>query len=115
MLPQYRWFVSLAACFALGLSGAAHAQSAAGSDPSPFAPGDLKRPMFDTRTPVFDGGNAAAKSAATGVAEVDGRAITLGDVRDAIAGLPPAVRDLPFADIYPGVVRKLIMQQALVI
>jgi peptidyl-prolyl cis-trans isomerase C len=91
------------------------AQTAQSPDPSPFAPGDLKRPIFDTQTPSYNVSNAEAKSANTVVAEVDGRAITLGDVGDAIAALPPKVRGLPFADIFPGVLAQLVGQQALVI
>ncbi len=55
------------------------------------------------------------KSASTVVADVDGRAVTLGDVRDAIAVLPPSTKNLPFAQLFPGVLHKLILQQALVI
>jgi peptidyl-prolyl cis-trans isomerase C len=83
--------------------------------PSPFAPGDLKRPIFDTQTPVYDTTDKELKSASTVIAEVDGRAVTLGDLRDAIAELPPAVRNLPFADLFPTVREKLVRQQALVI
>ena len=49
------------------------------------------------------------------VAEVDGRAVTLGDVGDAIAELPTTVRNLPFADLYPSILGQLVRQQALVI
>jgi peptidyl-prolyl cis-trans isomerase C len=83
--------------------------------PSPFAPGDLKRPIFNTQTPVYDTTDKQSKSASTVIAEVDGRAVTLGDLRDAIAELPPTVRNLPFADLFPTVREKLVRQQALVI
>jgi len=83
--------------------------------PSPMAPGDLKKPIFDTRTPVYDTAHAEEKSANTVVAEVEGRAITLADVSDAIQELPANVQALPFADLFPGMVGKLIRQQALVI
>lgn len=83
--------------------------------PSPAAPGDLKRPIFDTLKPVFGPSDAERKSASTVVAEVEGRSITLGDVKDAVAELPPSVAGLPFMDLYPGVLQKLIRQQALVI
>jgi peptidyl-prolyl cis-trans isomerase C len=96
-------------------SAAALAQSAPPPDPSPFSPGDLKRPIFDTKTPTYDTGDAEAKSANIVVAEVDGRTITLGDVRDAIAALAPTIKNLPFDDLFPGVLHKLIVQQALVI
>lgn len=94
---------------------AVRAQPAGRPEPSPLAPGDLKRPIFDTHTPVYDTANQKEKSASIVVAEVDGRAVTLGDVAEAIKRLPASVSSLPFADVFPGVVRKLIVQQALVI
>lgn len=112
-----RWLVVIAVpvIFALLTDGVAWAQLASTPDPSPLAPGDLKRPIFDTRTPVYDSADQQAKSASTVVAEVEGRAVTLGDVQDAIAALPPSVKNLPFAELYPGVLNKLVVQQALVI
>ena len=89
--------------------------SASRSAPSPVAPGDLSKPVFDTTTPVYGTGGASDKSAATVVAEVEGHAITLGDIGDAIRALPPALAQLPFEALYPGVVEQLIKQQALVI
>ena len=115
MATRDRWLIRIAAYAVLAVGGAAQAQPARGPDPSPFAPGDLKRPIFDTMTPVYGGGDAQAKSAGTVVAEVDGRAVTLGDVQDAIAALPASTRHLSFADLFPGVLRKLVIQQALVI
>ncbi len=101
----------------LVVAGSAHAQvqTPQAQDASPFAPGDLKRPVFDTQTPSYNVDGAQAKSASTLVAEVDGRAVTLGDVGDAIAELPSTVRDLPFSDIFPSIRAQLIGQQALVI
>jgi peptidyl-prolyl cis-trans isomerase C len=91
------------------------AQSGLKPDASPLAPGDLKRPIFDTRTPSYGAAGEQAKTAMTVVAEVDGRAVTLGDVADAIAELPPTVKNLPFANLYPTIVEQLVRQQALVI
>ncbi len=91
------------------------APGAPAPSPSPAAPGDLKRPIFDTIKPVFGPSDAEQKSAAIVVAEVEGRAITLGDVKDAIAELPASVASLPFMDLFPGVLQKLIRQQALVL
>jgi peptidyl-prolyl cis-trans isomerase C len=112
-----RWLVVLAVPMicALVTAGACWAQPAPRPDPSPLAPGDLKRPIFDTRTPVYDAKDQASKSASTVVAEVDGRAVTLGEVQDTIATLPPSVKDLPFANLFPAVLHKLVVQQALVI
>jgi peptidyl-prolyl cis-trans isomerase C len=110
---------SLSAFVALGfaavLSGPALAQSGARPDPSPLAPGDLKAPIFDTRTPSYGATGQQSKSAATVVADVDGRAVTLGDVADAVAELPAAVRNLPFADLFPEILGQLVRQQALAI
>jgi peptidyl-prolyl cis-trans isomerase C len=101
------------------MTGPALAQigpAAAKTAPSPFAPGDLKKPIFDTTKPVYDSvGNAQAKSDRTVVAEIDGRTITLGDIADAIAGLPPADQRLAYDDLFPRVRAQLIRQQALVI
>lgn len=101
----------------LGLicSGAALAQTVPQGDPSPLAPGDLKRPIFNTSKLVTDTSHEQEKSATTVVAEVDGRAVTLGDVSDAIAELPPSMKSVPFDDLYPSVLDQLVRQQALVI
>jgi peptidyl-prolyl cis-trans isomerase C len=101
-------------CAALA-AGSAHAQTAPKPDPSPLAPGDLKRPIFDTQTPVYGATHAQEKSTGTVVAEVDGRAVTLGDVGDAIKAMPPSMSAMPFGDLFPGVLAKLVRQQALVI
>lgn len=74
----------------------------------------MKAPVFDTVSPTYpaiapNGGRSAV------VAEVEGRAITLGDVSDAIASLPPAMRRLPFEEIYPGVLEKLIKERAVAV
>ena len=93
---------------------AAHPAAAQTPGASPFAPATLKAPIFDTQTPNYTG---AAPPAGSGVvvAEVDGRAVTLGNVGDAIAELPPTVQALPFNDLYPGIIDQLVRQQALVI
>ena len=125
MSPRNRWrlmarlhlvWALVAAGTVTGLTtGTARAQTPQASDASPFAPGDLKRPVFDTQTPSYNVAGAQAKSANTVVAEVDGRAVTLGDVGDAISELPATVRGLPFSDLFPGILAQLIGQQALVI
>ena len=83
--------------------------------PSPLVPGDLTRPIFDTKTAIYGAGTGMEKGAATIVAEVEGRAITLGDVGDAIHALPPALAQLPFETLYPGIVEQLIKQEAVVV
>jgi peptidyl-prolyl cis-trans isomerase C len=113
-----RWVFAASVASVLTIAGPALAQTGpagAKTDPSPFAPGDMKKPIFDTTTPVYNVGDAQAKTARTVVAEVDGRAITLGDVADAIAGLPPAEQRMAYDDLFPRVRAQLIRQQALVV
>jgi peptidyl-prolyl cis-trans isomerase C len=112
-LNVYRIAAASVFTLAIALAGSARAQP--GPAPSPFAPGDLKRPLFDTQTPVYGSADQEAKAAATVVAEVDGRAVTLGDVGDAVRRLPANVAALPFADLYPGIVSQLVRQEALAI
>ena len=82
--------------------------------PIPAAPGDLSRPIFDTRTRVYD--PSAGKTAPdTVVAEVEGRQITLGDVQDFILALPPQVAQQEFPILYPRVLEQLIYRSALAI
>jgi peptidyl-prolyl cis-trans isomerase C len=117
MSPRNRWLsrtIVLSICSIIA-AAPVRAQLAPAPSPSPLAPGDLKRPIFDTQTPVYNTAQAAEKSASTVVAEVDGRAVTLGDVGDAIKELPASVAAMPFADLYPSIVAKLVRQQALVI
>jgi peptidyl-prolyl cis-trans isomerase C len=85
------------------------------SAPSPAGVTDFTKPQFDTTTPVFDSTDAKPKGPGTVVAEVDGRAITLGDVGIQIKELPPSVSHLPFETLYPLVLDRLIKQQALLI
>lgn len=117
MSPRKRWLLLALIPFVGSVVGGTtvQAQLAPAPDPSPLAPGDLKKPIFDTQTPVYDTTHAAEKSAGTVVAEVDGRTVTLGDVGDAIKELPASVSALPFAELYPSVLAKLVRQQALVI
>jgi peptidyl-prolyl cis-trans isomerase C len=85
------------------------------AEPSPFAPGDLKRPIFDTATPTYNVANAQLKTDNTVVAEVGGRSITLGTVADVIKTLPAAEQDLSYPLLFAQVRAQLIGQQALVI
>ena len=106
-----------AAVVSSGLLGcpAGFAQDASNSGPSPVAPGDLSKPVFDTTKPVYAPDSGLDKAASTMVAEVEGRAITLGDVGDAIRSLPTAMAMLPFETLYPGILDQLITREALVI
>lgn len=102
-------------CLGLIAGQTALAQTETKSAPSPVAPGDLSKPVFDTKTPVYDSIERLGKAASTVVAEVEGRAITMGDVGDAIRALPPAVANLPLNTLYPNVLEQLIRQEALVV
>jgi peptidyl-prolyl cis-trans isomerase C len=103
-------------CAALALAAApAGAQSTLRPSASPAAPGAAGKPAFDTATPKYDRGGESDRSAGTVVAEVDGRAITLGDVGDSIRALPPNVGNLPFEVLYPTVLEQLIRREALVV
>ncbi len=75
----------------------------------------MSKPAFDASGTRHDLANRAGKSGETIVAEVDGRAITLADLGDAIRALPPNLEALPFEQLYPAVLDRLIKQQALVI
>ena len=82
---------------------------------SPVSPGDLSKPAFDTTTRDYGSLPGPDQAAATVVAEVEGTAITLGDIKDAIASLPPAMSKYSFDELYPGVLDKLIKEKALVV
>jgi peptidyl-prolyl cis-trans isomerase C len=100
---------------ALTASVPASAQKAGNPEPSPVAPGDLSKPVFDTRKPVYDPGLAVDKAANAPAGEVEGRPITMGDVGDAIRALPPAMANLPFETIYPSMLEQLIRTEALAV
>jgi peptidyl-prolyl cis-trans isomerase C len=104
-----------AVCLCLTAHVAARGQQTGKSAPSPIAPGDLSKPVFDTKTPVYDAASRLDKASGTVVAEVEGRPITLGNVRDAIAALPAAMSKMPLNEVYPTVLDQLIRQQALVV
>jgi peptidyl-prolyl cis-trans isomerase C len=115
MTPPTRRFPSIACVLlALGLTPSTLLGQPR-TEPSPLAPGDLKMPIFDTRTPIYDSTGPQAKSANPVVAEVDGRPVTLAEVSDAIAELPPSVRSMAFADLFPNVLAQLERQQVLII
>ena len=95
---------------------AAHAQpQPRKSAPTPVAPGDLSKPVFDTTTPVYDSAAIITRGANTVIAEVEGRPITLGDASDVIQQLPPALARLSLEALYPGIMEQLIKQQAIVV
>lgn len=116
--PRRRWAVSTAIILS-GLVAAmpltALAQSGARPAPSPVAPSDTRKPSFDTITPTYGGTTQGQRAAETIVAEVDGHAITLGEVSDRINQMPANIANLPFELIFPNVVEYLVRRQALVL
>lgn len=113
-IQELAWAFIIAAGAAT-VGGPADAQIVSKNAPSLSVPNDLTRPLFDTGTPSYRTTNLQAKSADTVVADVDGRAVTLGDVADAIKALPPSVNALPFNELFPRVLDKLVREQALII
>ncbi len=113
----FRWSLLLGGCLGLVLmaDSSACAQSDTKAPPSPVAPGDLSKPVFDTTTRAYDSVVSLDKAATTVVAEVEGRPITLGNVGDAIKALPNSLAQLPFDSLYPGILDALIKQEALVV
>ncbi|MEI7712151.1 MAG: peptidylprolyl isomerase [Rhodospirillales bacterium] len=83
--------------------------------PSPAARIDTTRPQYDTETPQYDVSSVAKQAPNTVVAEVDGKPITLGQVGDAIRGLPIAIAQRPFDTLFVQARQELIQRQALVI
>jgi peptidyl-prolyl cis-trans isomerase C len=126
-LLAWRLSVYLSICLSLGLAAAqpapaqpapaqpAPAHPAESAGPSASAPGDLTKPAFDTTKPVFDSIPGMDKSSAAVVAEVEGRAITLGEVGDIIRSYPPAMAQYSFDVLYPSVLDQLIHLQATVL
>lgn len=96
----------LAASTTVAQSSAAQVPSAETSAPVP-APPQLMPPGYNPGEMLQDLANPV-------VAEVEGHPITLAEIGDAIRALPPNMRNLPFEDLYPGVLQRLIEQQALV-
>jgi peptidyl-prolyl cis-trans isomerase C len=105
--------VSLTTC--LGIGQGARAQWTPDVTASPAPVSDISKPVFNTTRHVFDPVPGADRSAATMVAEVDGRPVTLGQVGDAIRLLPPIMAASPFENLYPVVLEQLIGEQALAI
>ena len=48
------------------------------------------------------------------VADIDGNPITLAEIGDAIRALPDAMRNMPFEDLYPAMLDRMIQERALV-
>ena len=48
------------------------------------------------------------------VADVDGSSVTLTEIGDAIRALPDAMRNMPFEDLYPAMLDRMIQERALV-
>lgn len=105
---------ALAALMCLLASSLAVAQNLPQA-PSPATGMSLSKPQFDTETPHYDLTGESEKAADTVVADVGGRTITLGNVGDGVRDLPPGPRAQPFETVYPGVLKRLIQIEALVL
>lgn len=92
----------------------ATAQSSTRPSASPVAPADTAKPSFNTVKPQYEGADPFSKARDTVVAEVEGRAITLSQIRDRIVGLPSNITALPFEVLFPAMVDQLILREALV-
>lgn len=114
----------------LGVAGTARAQTApwtGSSSPlatevlgvrtsaSPLTAGGLSKPAFDTTTPHYATREGAGGAASTVVAEVDGRPITLGEVGDAIRGMPSSIAALPFEALFSAIVDQIVRREALAV
>jgi peptidyl-prolyl cis-trans isomerase C len=97
----------LVACDATAQTQASPADTRSGSA-QPVPPVNLTPPQG------YNPGEILKGLANPIVANVDGHPITLADVGDAIRNLPVNMRNLPFEDLYPGVLERLIQQQVLV-
>ena len=91
------------------------AQSATRPSASPVTPGEPGRPTFDTQSATYQGTTEGSRAAATVVAEVDGRAITLADVGERIRSVPQNIANLPFEILFPNMVEQLVRREALVL
>ena len=103
--------LAVLACASLA-PGLAVAQLERTTPVSPVAPPTLSAPVFDTITPTYNPADAA-KAADTMVAEVDGAAISLGEVAAVIKELPADRQGLPYSDLFEIARQQLITRQAL--
>ena len=85
------------------------------TSPSAAQPSVQSRPVFNTVEPEYQGLAAPERHAAIVVAEVDGRAITLGEVGDAIRAMPSSIASMPFEALFGAIVDQLARREALAI
>jgi peptidyl-prolyl cis-trans isomerase C len=86
------------------VAGAASTDAAETKQPGPPSPGALG----------YQAGDLMRTPGATVVAEVEGHPITLGEVGEAIRALPTRTQNIPFEQLFPAVLDRLIREQALV-
>jgi peptidyl-prolyl cis-trans isomerase C len=96
------------------VAGGAMAQAPALPTGTKSGPAQQVPPVNPTSPQGYNPGEMLKGLANPIVANVDGHPITLADVGDAIRNLPVNMRNLPFEDLYPGVLERLIQQQLLV-
>jgi len=80
---------------------------------SPLVAGELSRPAFNTTDPAYAPREGTEKYAQTVVAEVDGRAITLAEIGDAIRTMPDSIAKMPFDALFNVVVDQIVRREAL--
>lgn len=85
------------------------------TQPAPDRPQET-RPATSIQPPasLYNPGEVFRNMANPVVADIDGYAITLSDVGDAIRALPDVTRSMPFEQLYPAVLDRLVQQRALV-
>lgn len=116
--------LALASVAPLAIAGGAWAQTASTplgangvlgmrTSASPLVSGEVSRPMFNTTTPAYAPRDGTESHGQTVVAEVDGRAITLGEIGDAIQTMPSSIANMPFEALFNVVVDQLVRREAL--
>ena len=110
---RFAAFAVLAA--ALLAASSALAQSPSQSPPPPARRSSADLPAAPPSATLYDPGQVLRQMTDPVVADVDGTAITLNDLGDAINRLPNRERSMPFDLLYPYVLDHLIEQRALVI
>ncbi|MDE2516990.1 MAG: peptidylprolyl isomerase [Rhodospirillales bacterium] len=108
----------------IGLPGAAPAVGAPGGSDirpndirgaGPVAPGDSAPLPATSPSSGLPAGITGAGPTNPMVATIEGHAIYLNDVGQAVQQMPPALRSLPFQSVYPALLDRLVDRAALVI
>jgi peptidyl-prolyl cis-trans isomerase C len=109
-----RSVVGITLIVAVALQGGAATAQGSGAKSSPGATENALPSQPPFMPPGYNPGEMLNDLANPVVAEVEGHAITLAEIGDAIRALPTNMRNLPFEELYPGVLERLVQEQALV-